>query len=56
MNSHAARPISPDLDIARIDAFLRGRISGLSGTPRFAPIAGGYSSTNLYPSPRTVRM
>jgi len=48
MNSHAARPISPDLDIARIDAFLRGRISGLSGTPRFAPIAGGQSNPTFF--------
>ncbi|WP_127088122.1 phosphotransferase family protein [Aquabacter cavernae] len=35
-------------DTARLDAFLRGAIPGLDGTPRFAAIAGGQSNPTFF--------
>jgi aminoglycoside phosphotransferase (APT) family kinase protein len=39
---------APALDESRVDGFLRSRIPGLAGTPRFTPIAGGQSNPTYF--------
>ena len=48
MTGHSAQPPSPGLDQSRVDRFLRSRIPGLAGTPRFTPIAGGQSNPTYF--------
>lgn len=48
MTGHSASPPSPSLDESRVDGFLRARIPGLVGVPRFTPIAGGQSNPTYF--------
>jgi len=44
----AASPAAHLPDVRRLDAFLRGRIAGLAGTPKLTAIAGGQSNPTYY--------
>jgi len=51
------RPAAPEFDPARLDAFLRGRIGGLEGSPAIERISGGQSNPTFfvtYPNRRLV--
>src|SRR5512139_508627 len=48
MTGHSAPPHAHGLDASRVDGFLRSRIPGLHGTPRFTPIAGGQSNPTYF--------
>ena len=39
---------APEFDLARLDAFLRGRIPGLEGAPVLARISGGQSNPTFF--------
>ena len=48
MTGPSALPPAPALDESRVDGFLRSRIPGLAGMPRFTPIAGGQSNPTYF--------